>query len=303
MPSPINPGPQLALDSSLPRIPRLAYKAGLISCLRLRNRFSRQKVTGSADVVLSMTSYGRRLGIVAHALESIAAGSVLPSRMILWVDEPDFDVATYPMLQRLQRRGLEILHCEDFGPHKKYFPYCREFAQDGLDLALADDDLMYPRRWLELLVGASGDVHEIPAYRAHRMKPNASRNTMENYNSWTPAPTGSISHANFLTGGAGVLLPPKLQSAIREAGTSFRDVAPRADDVWLNALAIRNGYRRRVVPSGGQHLTMYPRSQGDALHGENVEGGRNDVQIAAVFSPADITCIASDDANHITTTP
>lgn len=263
MPSPHNPGPQLALDSLLPRVPRLAYKAGLISMLRLRNRFSRHKITGSADVVVSMTSYGRRLGIVAHALESIAAGSVRPARMILWVDKPDFEVATYPMLRSLQRRGLEILPCEDLGPHKKYFPYCRDFTTDRMDLVLADDDLMYPRRWLEGLLGAAG----------------------------------STSHANFLTGGAGALLPPRLQSAIREAGTAFREVAPRADDIWLNALAIRNGYRRRVVAAAGQHLTMYPRSQREALHSENVEGGRNDLQIAAVFRPHDIATIAADIVN------
>lgn len=297
MPSPHNPGPQLALDSLLPRVPRLAYKAGLISMLRLRNRFSRHKITGSADVVVSMTSYGRRLGIVAHALESIAAGSVRPARMILWVDKPDFEVATYPMLRSLQRRGLEILPCEDLGPHKKYFPYCRDFTTDRMDLILADDDLMYPRRWLEGLLGAAGHAHEIPAYRAHRMRTDAAQCALEDYNSWAPAPTGSTSHANFLTGGAGALLPPRLQSAIREAGTAFREVAPRADDIWLNALAIRNGYRRRVVAAAGQHLTMYPRSQREALHSENVEGGRNDLQIAAVFRPHDIATIAADIVN------
>ncbi|WP_139244904.1 hypothetical protein [Arthrobacter sp. cf158] len=224
--------------------------------------------------------------------------------MILWVDEPDFQPEAYPMLQRLQRRGLEIRFCDDFGPHKKYFPYCRDFARDGLDLALADDDLMYPRRWLEILIRASGHVHEIPAYRAHRMKTNAGDATLADYNSWTPAPVGSNSHANFLTGGAGVLLPPRLQSAIKDAGTQFLDVAPRADDIWLNALAIRSGYRRRVVDAAGQHLTIYPRSQEQALHYENVSEGKNDTQLAAVFSLADVTSIASDNAaNDITTKP
>ncbi|MBT2588229.1 hypothetical protein [Arthrobacter sp. ISL-95] len=247
--------------------------------------------------MVSMTSYGRRLGIVAHALESIAAGSMRPARMILWVDEPDFEVATYPMLQRLQRRGLEILRCEDFGPHKKYFPYCREFAQDHVNLALADDDLMYPRRWLEVLLRTSGELHEIPAYRAHRMRTDATRSTLANYNSWAPAPTGSTSHANFFTGGAGVLLPPRFQSVIREAGTLFLELAPRADDIWLNALAIRHGYRRRVVDAAGQHLTIYPRSQEHALHNENVSEGKNDTQLAAVFGPDDIANITNDITN------
>ncbi|MFJ4209295.1 hypothetical protein ACIPY2_12640 [Paenarthrobacter sp. NPDC089675] len=279
-------------------MPRLAFKAGLILGLRLRNRLVRQRATGGARVAVSMTSYGRRLDIVAHALESIAAGSVRPSRMILWIDSPDFDVAAYPMLQRLQKRGLEILPCEDFGPYKKYFPYCRDFAHEGLSLALADDDLMYPRRWLERLIQASGHSGEIPSYRAHRMTTDVGAESLTPYNSWQPAPVGSASHANFLTGGAGVLLPAPLQHAIGKQGTAFLELAPRADDIWLNAMAIRCGYRPQVVDAAGQHLTLYPRSQENALHNENVSGGKNDTQLAAVLGPDDIAAIATDIAGR-----
>lgn len=287
---------QLQLDPALPRLPRLAYKAALISRLRLRNRLSLRLVTGTARVAVSMTSYGQRLEIVAHALESIAAGSVLPSRLILWVDEPDFNVSAYPMLRRLKDRGLEILPCEDLGPHKKYFPYCREFAGNGLALALADDDLMYPHRWLEGLLSAGGQEH-IGGYRAHRIATDPTSGGITPYNTWKPASVDSASHANFLTGGAGVLLPPRFQMVLRDNGTAFLELAPRADDIWLNALAIRNGYRRRVVDAAGQHLTVYPQSQEHALHNENVSEGKNDTQLAAVFGPDDIAAVASDNTN------
>lgn len=299
MPFPTSTGRHLALDSALPRVPRLVYKTALISRLRLRNRFSRRVVTGGAGVAVSMTSYGRRLGIVAHALESIAAGSVLPSRMILWVDEPDFDVSAHPMLQRLEHRGLEILRCEDLGPHKKYFPYCREFADHGLSLALADDDVMYPHRWLEGLIDAAGQ-EQIPCYRAHRITTDPGSGGITPYNTWKPASVDSASHANFVTGVAGMLLPSRFQAVLRDSGMSFLELAPRADDIWLNALAIRNGFRRRVVDAAGQHLTIYPRSQEQALHTENVSEGKNDTQLAAVFGPDDIAAIAAD---ITTTTP
>ncbi len=293
MPFPTSPGRHLALDSALSRVPRLLYKSALICRLRLRNRFSRSPVTGTAEVAVSMTSYGRRLGIVAHALESIAAGSVRPSRLILWVDEPDFDVSAYPMLQRLQRRGLEILRCENFGPHNKYFHYCRDFADRGLSLAVADDDIMYPHRWLEGLINASGP-EQIPGYRAHRITNDPTSGGLTPYNTWKPAPVDSTSHANFMTGVAGMLLPPRFQMVLRDCGTAFTALTPRADDIWLNALAIRNGYRRRVIGAAGQHLTIYPRSQEQALHNENVTGGGNDPQLAAVFGPDDVACIAAD---------
>lgn len=299
MPFPSSPGQQLALDSPLPGFPRAACKAALIGALRRRNHFSRQGVRGSARAVVSMTSYGKRLDIVAHALESLAAGSVRPARLILWVDEPAFDVSRYPMLQRLERRGLEILHCEDLGPYKKYYPYCSAYSRDNLPLVLADDDLLYPRRWLEVLLRAynSSGPDEIPAYRAHRMH-TLPDGTLGAYNNWRPAPVGSSSHANFLTGGAGVILPPRMQEAVRQAGTAFRELAPRADDIWLNALAIRSGLQRRVINAEGQHLTLYPRSQGDALHNHNVGQGHNDVQLAAVFGPAEIAAVAAEMAGR-----
>lgn len=297
MRSQTSPGRRLALDSALPRVPRLVYKAALISGLRLRNRFSRRGVRGTAGVAVSMTSYGRRLEIVAHALESIAAGSVLPSRMILWVDEPDFEAARYPMLQRLENRGLEIIRCEDLGPHKKYFPYCREFAGDGLSLALADDDVMYPHRWLEGLIKTGGQG-EIPGYRAHRIATDPATGGITRYTSWKAAAVGSANHANFVTGVGGMLLPPRFQTQLRDSGTSFLEVAPRADDIWLNALAISHGYRRRVVDAAGQHLTIYPRSQEQGLHNENVSEGKNDTQLAAVFGPEHIAIITDDTTNR-----
>ncbi|VXC53973.1 conserved hypothetical protein [Arthrobacter sp. 9V] len=293
---PTSPGRHLTLDIALPRVPRLLYKSALISGLRLRNRFSRRLVTGTAGVAVSMTSYGRRLGIVAHALESIAAGSIRPSRLILWVDEPDFDVSAYPMLQRLENRGLEILHCEKLGPHNKYFPYCRDFADQGLSLAVADDDIMYPHHWLEGLMNAAGQ-EQIPGYRAHRITTDSTSEGITPYNTWQPAPVDSISHANFMTGVGGMLLPPRFQTVLRDCGTSFMAVTPRADDIWLNALAIRNGYRRHVIGAAGQHLTIYPRSQEQALHNENVSEGKNDTQLAAVFGPDDIASVAADLAN------
>jgi hypothetical protein len=51
--------------------------------LRSRNELSKQSVIAPGGPVVSVTTYGERLSTVHLVLESIAAGSVLPSRLIL----------------------------------------------------------------------------------------------------------------------------------------------------------------------------------------------------------------------------
>ena len=61
-----------------------------IFCLMLRNRLGRSPVaTGGPGVVVSMTTYGKRVRTVHLAIESIARGAVRPARLILWLDEPE----------------------------------------------------------------------------------------------------------------------------------------------------------------------------------------------------------------------
>lgn len=94
--------------------------------LRLLNRKSTDPVIGDGDANVSLTSYGKRISSVWQTIETIGLGTVKPHRLILWLD--DDAVVTDPPapLRRLLARGLEIRHCRDYGPHKKYFPYVDE---------------------------------------------------------------------------------------------------------------------------------------------------------------------------------
>ncbi len=72
--------------------------------------------------MVSLTSYGTRIGRVAYAIESIAAGTARPRRLVLWLDDPTRFAARPAALRRLERRGLEVRLTENLGPHTKYFP-------------------------------------------------------------------------------------------------------------------------------------------------------------------------------------
>ena len=117
--------------------------------LTLRNHFSRSAISiGGHGPVVSLTTYGKRANKAYLAIESIARGSLLPSRLILWLDEQVlYDDLPAPLF-RLTRRGLEIKLCKNYGPHKKYYPYVESQTTFTSPLVTADDDTIYPRSWL-----------------------------------------------------------------------------------------------------------------------------------------------------------
>jgi len=272
---------------------RLRLRARLLF-LRTRNRFSGRPVTGSADVVVSMTSYGHRMSTVFAAIESIARGTVRPARMVLWISEDDAWNDPPVELVRLQRRGLELRRTEDYGPHKKQYPYARSFEAGDRRLAVADDDVFYPRDWLAGLIDAAGrHPDEVQGYRAHRIAITGS-DAIAPYATWTPAPSDIGSFAIMCTGLGGIIYPASLVAALRTAGERFRDVAPRADDVWVHAISVESGIRTRQIPARWRDLDPIPGSQIGTLYFQNVRRGGNDAQITTAYSPAAVGRIVAD---------
>src|SRR5277367_2772247 len=88
--------------------------------LSLINRFKRSPITRPGGPVLSLTTHSRRIRTVHITLESIARGTMLPSRIILWLDDGALFNNLPVTIRRLQKRGLEVKLCNNYGPHTKY---------------------------------------------------------------------------------------------------------------------------------------------------------------------------------------
>jgi len=244
-------------------------------------------VTGTAPVVVSLTSHGRRLRSVSLAIESIVSGSVRPQRLVLWVDdEADRERALRSRpLRRLIARGLELRVGEPVGPHGKWWPYVQSEAHHTLPLVTADDDIRYGRAWLRALLDAHATTPDtIHCHRAHRIVVTAD-STLAPYMTWPPCQSTTPSHASFLTGVSGVLYPPALLDALRDDGDGFRATAPHADDVWLTARAIANGVRVAQVETTPRVWQTIVGGQRSALSRSNGTDGGNDAQIAATLTP------------------
>lgn len=262
--------------------------------LWLRNVATSTSATGTLPVAVSMTSYGKRLKTAGLALESIAAGNARPERLILWVDDPDFSIEEFPMLRRLQMRGLEILWTENYGPHKKNYSYAKRFADDDYPLVTADDDIVYPQAWLSGLYSAyRREPHYLHCYRAHRIGFNTAGRIVP-YNSWNPCLDDVPRFSNFATGVQGILFPPVILHRMRSAGDAFMQVCPKADDVWLNWIALDAGIKVQRHGDPKLNFMVIPRTQGDALHRWNVHQNANDSQIHAVYGASALQILANE---------
>ena len=202
-------------------------------------------------------------------------------------------------LRTLEERGLEIKLTQNYGPHKKYYPFLESTDVFEMPLVTADDDFLYPKSWLSGLVGSfNGDCSAISCYRAHVLK--IAGGAIAPYRSWGHCRTQKASFLNFAVGGSGCIYPPAFLRALKAAGRGFEQQCPRADDVWLHVNAIRARFMIKQIRRLPLSFPFLPETQDIGLLHSNVGLGQNDVQIRNTYTPTDVdtlnSCLSSRSA-------
>lgn len=258
--------------------------------LKIRNRYSQAAVTRPGGPVVSLTTYGARLKSVHLVIESIAAGSLLPSRIILWLDNlADFERQS-PGLKRLVKRGLEIRLSDNYGPHTKYYPYLLTENEFNVPLVTADDDILYSRWWLKGLAQANRENPEaVNCYRAHVIK--ISDGMIAPYRSWEGCRCSKASFSHFATGVSGCIYPPRFLEHLKTAGNGFLRLCPKADDVWLHVNAVRAGFPVRQIWNIPLRFPFAPDTQASGLYHDNVLLLKNDEHIRSTYEADDIALL------------
>ncbi|MDR3573739.1 MAG: hypothetical protein P4L50_07755 [Anaerolineaceae bacterium] len=259
------------------------------------NRFGRTPATSPGYPVVSLTTYGARSKKVYFAIESIANGDVRPSRLILWIDDELLFNNLPSTLRRLQRRGLEVMFCKNYGPHTKYYPYVESTETFDIPLVTADDDVLYPKYWLKKLVEANREFPEnVNCFWCHVIA--IDENGIEKSHDWRQCDSTQPRSRHVAAGIAGVIYPPAFLMELKRTGRAFETCCPKADDIWLHVQALRSGYKvRQIFP----HLPYWsfrgiPGTQNTALCNYNVDGFGNDQQISATYSDADVRKLRAD---------
>lgn len=259
-------------------------KAERFTALSLRNRTSAlSAIDPGGGPVVSLTSHGERIATVHLTMESIAAGTVRPERLILWLDDHAAVADPTPGLRRLIRRGAEVRLSENYRPHTKYYPYVQSLDRHRAPLVTADDDLLYPRTWLERLLSAhAGDPRTNTAHRSREVSFRSGALTP--YETWPEVGQGPASPRNLATGTWGHLIVPPMLDALRDREDEFRAQAPAADDLWLHRVAVETGVAAKVTGAYRHRDFLHLPDGGAALSTHNVDGRGNDGQIATAWS-------------------
>lgn len=248
-----------------------------------------EEMYGEYELVVSLTTYGKRLDEVYLAIESIMQGTMLPNRIVLWLAEDELNNRNLPItLKNQQKRGLEIGLCKDLRSYTKYIPSLKKYPNSII--ITIDDDIIYNFDFVERLWQSyKTDKNAIWANRVHLMKDK--NGYLDNYLTWFSGCAKQMTSDSryFFTGVGGVLYPPHIfNQEILDEGI-FMTICPYADDVWFNAMALYSGvkvYKAQTRDEKGLDYYELKNVQDQALFRINIlpNVNMNDVQIKAVFT-------------------
>lgn len=248
---------------------------------------NRQGITAEAytdhQVIVSLTSFGKRVRDVALTIASLMRQTMPANRIILWLEDALSDSPLPEALVKLQQRGLEIRFCKDIRSYKKIIPALHAFPDAAI--ITVDDDVIYDYEMLEGLIKAhqlSPDT--IFCHRMHRMV-LTSNHTVAPYHQWQKDVHDLLaSPLNFPVGIGGVLYPPHSLDEEVLNETVFTDICPYADDIWLKAMALRKGTVSRKATELPDTSLLNGAVQDVGLSKINTHGKNlNDTQLKAVF--------------------
>lgn len=239
------------------------------------------------EVIVSLTTYGKRIYDVALTIESIMQGTIKPNRIILWLSEVEFKNSKLPHSLLLQeKRGLQIMYCEDLLSYKKLIPTLQNYPHACV--VTIDDDVIYDSNFLSnILIAHHAQPHAICAGRIHRMKLDPNNKPLS-YIHWQEIVTDyNESRLNFFTGVGGVFYPVgSLHQEVLNKDV-FMDICCHGDDIWFYAMAVLNNtpiIKYFSHNSEGDFLEFdYIQEEALSIKNTNPNECRNDKQLYAVF--------------------
>lgn len=209
------------------------------------NRYGITKEKRKTQLIVSFTSYGKRITTVPLVLDRLFNQTLKPDRIVLYLSKDNFPGMESELPERLldmRQYGMDIHWCDgDIKSYKKIIPALKEFPNDII--ITIDDDIYYDLDFIEKLYDSyKKHPNAISALRVHKMKFNEQGGLLS-YNEWDSKHSDILDEESmqlFATGAGGILYPPQALSTEVLNESMFMELCPNADDVWLKFMAVLN---------------------------------------------------------------
>lgn len=199
-----------------------------------------------------MTSFPARISYVWLVIECLLRQTVVPSRIIVYLSKEQFQNKSV-LPKNLRNYPDDIVEFRfvngDIRSHKKYW-YAVEEWKDR-PIVIVDDDIVYDSRMIEDLESASRQMEKTISCCWGITILWSDNGELNPYSLWrgkrTKKTLGKRDHARFFGSGGGTYFPVgSLKDANLELST-LMSICPTADDIWLNAITRKNGYRAALI--------------------------------------------------------
>lgn len=234
-------------------------------------------------LIVSFTSFPARINNVWMIVEIMRRQTIRPDKIVLYLSKLQFPNGDN-IPKNLQDRISDDFSVElvegDYRSYKK-FMYSFEEYKDDLVL-LIDDDILYTTDMIESMLYEYVRDQNSVICRFACLMGYSEKDQITSYNTWPFVYDKSDNQNMFFgTGGGSLYAPSKLYKDTCNRELFFR-LAPKADDVWLNAMVRISGLSIRKLYCG--ELITIENKKNVTLSSDNVVLNQNDSQLKDVIA-------------------
>lgn len=236
------------------------------------------------EVIVSLTTYPRRIHIVHKVIKSLMNQTVQVNNIILWLSDEDFPSKEQELpasLTSLIGERFQIKWCPNLKPHKKYF-YAMKESPDSIIITV-DDDVYYANDLIEDLIQSYiKNPEAVSAKRCHLITFGDDGELMP-YANWVRGirTEEMKSPALLPTGVGGVLYPPKFYEKTFFNEALIRETCINQDDLWLRTIGLKKDIPVVVTKNPMCNVMDIEESQEEALWSKNIDEG-NDISLLKI---------------------
>ena len=264
-----------------------------LKCVYLQDKLLHDNSSGvtshqycDKEIIISLTSYGRRIEAVWLTIESLMQQSAKANKIILWLDDKiDFNNLPSALLKQ-QQRGLTIKKYADIKSYKKLLPALLHYPEDVI--ITVDDDVIYDFGLIDrMILSYLKSPDKIHACRTHVISLDKKGN-LKKYSEWHKNSSDTENkNLLFFVGVGGVLYPPHALDPEVFNVKVFSTLCPYADDVWFNAMALKKNAgicKVKTLSPLGEDYLLNLSVQSSSLSSFNTgKANGNDIQINSVY--------------------